>query len=293
MHRARIALVLFAVGCLDRTPAALVVDRDPLLLNGPGAVRIPARVITQSGKTLSDAPILASSGSDSIVSVTDSTLRCVREGDATVSLLSGPVHGELHVRCRPIGAFTPFGFLELDVGGPPQPLQVVAYAIDAFPQQSPHIAPIAVFPKSERRRVEELSFSANVRDTNVASVDAEGLVHPRAVGNTRVTLDFVGLEHTVAVRVIDQLSADTLHMASGEIRSWELGPGRYRVSVHRADGVDAAAGTEFSTIDANCAREPSNREMIHCVVYAGDLGKVFVRATRVVGAVVKIARMPD
>lgn len=107
MHRVRIALVLIALSCIDRTPAALVVDRDPLLLNGPGAVRMPARVITQSGKTLSDAPILATSGSDSIVSVTDSTLRCVREGDATISLSSGPLHGELQVRCRPIGAFSP------------------------------------------------------------------------------------------------------------------------------------------------------------------------------------------
>ncbi len=254
---------------------------------------MPARVITQSGKTLSDAPILATSGSDSIVSVTDSTLRCVREGDATISLSSGPLHGELHVRCRPIGAFSPFSFLELDLGGPPQPLQVVAYAIDAFPQQSPHIGPIVLFPKDDSRRVEELSFSTHVMDTTVASVDAEGLVHPLAVGKTRITLDFVGLEHTVGVWVIEQLSADTLHLSSGEIRSWELAPGRYRVSVRRADGVEALAGTEFSTVDANCAREPANREMIHCVVYAGDLGKVFVRATRPVAAVVKIARMPD
>lgn len=293
MHSARIALVVLAVGCIDSRPAALVVDRDPLVLNGPGQLRIPAHLLTRSGRAVSDAPILATSGSASIVSVTDSTLRCVREGDATISLSAGPLHGELHVRCRPIGSFSPFTFLELDVGGPPQPLQVVAYAIDSFPQQSPHLAPIVLFPKGDSRRVEELSFSAHVGDTTVASVDADGLVHPLAVGKTRVTLDFVGLEHTVGVWVIDQLSADTLHLASGEIRSWELGPGRYRVSVQRADGVDAPAGTELGTVDANCARDPLSRETLHCVVYAGDLGKVFVRATRAVRAVVQIARMPD
>ena len=287
------AVVLVALGWFDRTPAALVVDRDPLLLNGPGAVRIPARVVTQSGKTLSDASILASAASDSIVVVTDSTVRCLREGDATISLSSGPLHGELHMRCRPIGAFSPFGFLELDVSGPPQPIQVVAYAIDAFPQRSPDLGPIVLFPKSDSRLVEELSFSAHVKDSAVASVDAAGLVHPLAVGTTLVTLDFVGLEHIVSVRVIERLVTDTLHLARGEIRSWELAPGRYRVRVYRADGVEAPAGTEFSTVDANCAREPANREMIHCVVYARDLGKVFVRATRAVGAVVQIDRMPD
>jgi len=293
MHRARIALVLVAVACLDRTPAALVVDRDPLLLNGPGAVRIPARVITQSGKTLSDASILATSGSDSIVSVTDSTLRCTRKGDATISLSSGPLHGELHVRCRPIGSFSPFTLIELAVGGPAQPVPVVAYAIDSFPPPSPHIAPIAVFPKSERRHVEELSFSAHVKDATVASVDAEGLVHPLALGKTIVTLDFVGIEHTVAVTIVEQLSADTLHLASGEIRSWELGPGRYRLSVQRADGIETPAGTELSAVDANCARDRFSRETLHCVVYAGDLGKVFVRASRALQAVVQVVRMPD
>jgi hypothetical protein len=292
MHRVCMALVVAAMACSDSTPAALVVDRNPLLLNGPGAIRLPARVLTRSGRTLRDVPILATPSDDSIVSVTDSTLRCVREGDATLGLAAGHLTGELHVRCRPIGSFAPFSHLELAVDGPPQPLPVVAYAIDAFPPAERFITTVADFARREHRRVEELSFSAHVRDTTVARVNADGQVQPLALGKTRITLDFVGLTHIVPVTVIQPLSTDTVHLASGEYRNWELEPGRYRLSVVRADGSETPAGTEMGAVGANCARDRYSRETLHCVVYDGERGHVIVRAPRASQVVVHVARMP-
>jgi len=266
-------VVLLSVACGDRAPARLVVDVDTLLLNGPGRIAIPARVVSHTGRTLERPAIVAESRSPDVVSTATGAVQCLRSGDASVSLAAGSLRGEMVVQCRRIRSFAPpFYNLDLFVGGPPLDIPVVAYGEDGQP-------------------ISRLRYAVSVRDTAVVAIE-RGQIRPRRVGRTTVHLDFGGISTWVGAEVVGPVHLDTLHLAPGEYRTWPLDAGRYRISVHRLDGRGEGTGSELRTDRANCARDSHQAETIHCVV--AESGTVLLRAPerRVVPFVVRIVRTP-
>ena len=271
MRRLAAVAALLLSGCRDGRPAAIRVDADPFLLNGPGPVQLPVRVVAATGRTLVDTPLTAESAAESVATVVGGALRCHRHGDARIALAVGALSSTLLVQCRPVASFAPFTYVELEAGGPPGPIPVVAY--------SPTV-----------RRVSELRFSAAIDDTTVAIV-RDGLVVPRALGNARVRLDFGGLATTGGITVVITERVDTVALAAGEYRQWPLTAGRYRISGHAPDGREAATGVQLRAVNANCARDRQSRETIHCVV--ADSARVVALAPSQLRAVIRIVRMPE
>lgn len=268
MRRVYFALAVLAIGCGDARPAAIVVDADPFLLNGPGPVGLPARVLSASGATLTNVPLAGASDADSVATVDNGAVRCRRRGDARLTLGAGALTASMLVQCRPVVTFAPFSIVELEMGGASGSIPVVAYDTNG-------------------RQVTDLRFSALVHDTSVAMVQ-RGQVVPRSLGQTRIDLDFGGVRTTGMARVVATVLTESVSLAAGEYRRWPLTAGRFRISAHAPDGR-SVAGVTYRVADANCARDSQHRETIHCVV--ADSAQVVLLSSRPVSLVLRVVRM--
>lgn len=265
------ALVILSLGCRDERPAAIIVDSDPFLFNGPGPVQIPARVVSATGQTMPDVRLRAMSSAEAVATVNGGTLRCAREGDARVDVGVGALTASFVVQCRPVAGFGPFTSVEFEAGGSPEPIPVVAYSANVL-------------------RRTHLRFSATSTDTTVAIV-RDGRIVPRALGSTRLVLDFGGLKTEGEINVVVTERADTLVLGAKESRQWPLSKGRYRISTNALDVGAEATDIELRGVGANCARGNQVRATIFCVV--ADSALVVVRASRRLAAILRIVRLPD
>jgi hypothetical protein len=261
-------LVCATLACDAPPPAALVVDIDPFLYNGPAPVAVPIRVVDREGSTL-EVPLAITSDAPDVASVEGNALTCLREGDAVLSAAVGTLNASLTVRCRPIVSFAPpFWSLDLLEGGPALPLPVQAFAEGG-----------AV--------VTDLRFSAVSEDTSVVTVVGGDLV-PRRMGTSRITLDFGGIGTSYSVEVAAPVLRDTVRLAGGEYRSWRLGPGRYRAEYGVAEGAPAAI--IWRSVAANCSRDTRSDAILHCVV--ADSGSIVAFAQRATRAYIRVDRRP-
>jgi len=257
------AVALFALalaGCdrtasavADQVPARLELARDTVVINGPLAVEVPARLVTRSGERLADPRWSVRVVGDSVLRVENGRLACVSRGDAQVAVAAAGFSRDIFVRCRPVVSF---GFpppLEIALGGPPQTVRVNALGPSGTVESL-------------------LAYSLSVRDSGVVAV-RDGQVHPIGVGRAAVVVDFGGIATAVTATVFESIAAETLRLAPGEFRSWPLAAGRYEITVTPEQRSAWRTALAMETSGAKCVRDSQRDDVIHCVVRErGGLG---------------------
>lgn len=262
------ALLPGIVACNDATPVALVPLADPFVYNGPAPLTLPLRVLDRNGRTVL-ANVEAVSDAPEIAKVEDRQLRCLRAGNAGISAASGAARTSFQLHCRPIASFAPpWQSLRLELADDPVPLAPIAF-------------------DSSGRPISTLRFAAKSEDSSVASA-VTGRVVPRAIGTTRILLDFGGITHFVLVDVVAPVTRDTIRLAAGEYRHWRLGPGRYVATIAGlADTLDPPP-VAWRSANANCAFDSWSRSILHCVL--DDSGAVIAVAQHATTAAIYIDR---
>jgi hypothetical protein len=261
-------LLLGIVACDDATPVALVPLADPFVYNGPAAVTLPLRALDRNGRTVL-ADVEAVSDAPEVVKVEDQHLRCLRTGDAQISAKSGTARTSFQVQCRPIASFAPpWRSLRFDLADDPVPLAPTAFDSSGQPLST-------------------LRFTARSEDSSVASVVA-GRVVPRAIGSTRIHLDFGGITHLIVIDVVSPMTRDTVRLVAGEYRHWPLGPGRYVASITGLADGSTPPPVAWRSANANCAFDSRSRSILHCVL--DDSGAVIAVAQHATTAVISIDR---
>ena len=255
------ALVAIALaGCernagavVDQVPVRMELDRDTVIINGPRAVQVPARLVSQSGETLADPQWSLSVDGDSAVRVENGRLACVTRGDGHVAVAAAGFSRDLFVRCRPVVSF---GFpppLEIALEGPPQSVRVNALGPSGTVESL-------------------LAYSLSVRDSGVVAV-RDGQVHPLRVGRAAIVVDFGGIATAITAKVFESIAAETLRLAPGEFRSWPLSAGRYEITVTPDQGTAWRTALAMETSGAKCVRDSQRDDVIHCLVRErGGLG---------------------
>lgn len=76
--------------------------------------------------------------------------------------------------------------------------------------------------------------TARSEDTSVVRVIDDAIV-PHGVGHTKLVFVVSGHLITARVQVTHPVADDSVALAPGEVRAWELAPGWYDIAVHRAD----------------------------------------------------------
>lgn len=256
------------VACDDATPVALVPLADPFVYNGPAPVTLPLRALDRNGRIVV-ADVDAVSDAPEIATAEDQQLRCLRAGDARISAASGAARTSFQLRCRPVASFAPpWQSLRLELADDPVPLAPIAF-------------------DSGGRPVSTLRFTARSEDSSVASV-VTGRVIPRAIGTTRIQLDFGGITHVELVDVVAPVTRDTIRLAAGEYRHWLLGPGRYVATIAGLAGTENPPPVAWRSANANCAFDSWSRAILHCVL--DDSGAVVAVAHKATTAAIRIDR---
>lgn len=237
----------------DRVPARLELARDTVIINGPRAVRVPARLVNRSGQRLADPHWSLRVDGATAVRVEEGGMACVSRGDAHVAVAAAGFVRDLFVRCRPVVSF---GFpppLEMALDGPPRSVPVTALGPDGT------VEPL-------------LAYSLSVRDSGVVAV-RDGRVHPIGVGRAAIVVDFGGIATSVTATVFESIAAETLRLSPGEFRSWPLAAGRYEITVTPGEGDAWRTALGIETSGAKCVRDSRRDDMIHCLVRErGGLG---------------------
>lgn len=264
-------LALLIASCGEPPPASLVADADPFLYNGAAAFPLPVRALDADGQVVEHA-ISASTGQPHIVELKGNAGRCLQAGDANINVSAGNARTRFRIECRPIASFgPPLEALDLVVGGPAVPIPVNAFDSAGHP-------------------VAALRFAARTSDTAVIAI-VDGTVIPRVLGAAKIELDFGGVRTFLNVEVLAAEYRDTVALAAGEYRRWDLGPGRYISQFALLDAASAQPPLAWRSLKANCAFELSRRARMHCGL--ADSGAVILFATRPVRAAVRIDRKAD
>lgn len=105
--------------------------------------------------------------------------------------------------------------------------------------------------------------SARSEDTSVVRVIDDAIV-PNGVGHTKLVFVVAGHDITANVQVTHPVADDSIALAPGEVRAWELAPGWYDIAVHRAD-TTGVSPLELAA-PLTCAPDSRDPDAISCRV---------------------------
>jgi hypothetical protein len=256
-------------GVFDRSerrtaPVRLVVGKaDTVLVNSRAPVQLPVRLLDANGNELQVSGVRYERLSGDSVTISGlGRVTCTRAGDAELRVSVGTLTTRAHVICRPVKGFrfiyddTP----PLIAGGPPRHLQLPAIGLDGNP-------------------VTTLAGTVTVGDTNVAALH-ELIVYPRGPGSTSVDVDIGDCVFSKGVEVHEPVSSPgelrrreqlfavyPLRLVDGEIRSWRLPRGEYRVGLVPERGNNAEL--VLKTTAMNCVQWLGSGQEYHCIALAG------------------------
>jgi hypothetical protein len=246
------ASVLAAPQVLVGPPARIAADRgfdaNDIVINNVGGVQMPIRVLDAHGHTVTNAVIRYERVSgDRIDILHGGAVSCDKRGDAVVRASLNDLVSLVTVHCRPVTGIQTMAWHDFLPGDPPQLLRVEAVGADG-------------------KVVKELRGSVRIADSSVATLH-RGLITPRGVGASRLTID-IGETHVgVAVNVheiVDRFDglaptqrnvALRLHLARGDTLHIPVPPGTMWVKWLSRGGSTAhpaitAEGTGYCHMDS-------------------------------------------
>lgn len=180
------ASVVAAPQLLVGPPARIAADRgfdaNDIVINNVDGVQMPIRALDAHGHTVTNAVIRYEQVSgDRIDIVQSGAVSCYTRGDAVVRASVNDVASLVTVHCRPVTEIHATAWYDFLPGDQPQLLRVEAVGADG-------------------NVVKELRGSVRVADTSVASLH-RGLITPRSIGSSRLTIAIGERQVSVAVNV--------------------------------------------------------------------------------------------
>jgi hypothetical protein len=265
-------LFLVIAACSDARPVRLTVGRsDTVIVNSRGLVPLAVRVVNADGVERVGSGVHYRLVSRGDIQLADGgRITCDRPGNAEVEATYRDLSMRLTVLCRPIEGFSWPRQLRLTIGGPAVPLGAAAIGVDG-------------------KSVDMVAGTASVRDSLIVAL-VDGLVHARARGETMVDVEAGGCAVSIPVEVIEpssaanrllpnQVYAESLSMAAGELRSWRLPPGRYEIGLSGDDG--ALAHLRLASHQMDCAARRGSELQFSCI--AKEQASVIVQQTQQAG----------
>ena len=160
--------------------------------------------------------------------------------------------------------------------------------------KTPVALPVRVFNRAGYQLADE-DIRSTLSSDSAMHLEGNALACVKA-GDGEVTVTLAALRATRFVRVAAPIALATVRLAPGERRGWQLSKGRYRISLNPVAGFETHSLPRFQSGEANCARDPVESNVFHCVVYAH--ATVLVRNAGIrrrdgdVAAEVRIVRTP-
>lgn len=256
MRRTLAGLLLWSFAACSNTTERLDLERDTVSLYGREYTWVPVRIVRADGE-LAATDIGLFPQDRSIVRTSGHAVACLREGLTDVEVRVRELRASFIVDCRFATRVAVESHLELEPDAEPQPL----------------VADV-IFSSGDSQRVRAVGIRSS--DSAVVAI-RDGMVVPRAVGFAGLSVDYGGVRTRLSVHVQRTVFDGTVALTAGGSRRWSLGEGRFTISVQPTSRDDLNQ-LSMETEGLNCARDPRDGDLIHCV---GSIGAeaILVRRT--------------
>lgn len=261
---APLAVALLSLSCADTTPAKITFTAPPAVILSGKAFPLNASLVNKKDETLPGQAVTCSATPADVLEIsTSGTLRCLKTGDATVTLAGGSLSGA--VAGGGADSTVAGGGVDGAVagGGLSQSLAVKCRLPTeiAMPQDLQLILGSAPVPLHARalgeggRELEDVPVQVTSSDPSVVAVEGDA-ARAVAVGRARLRASVEEIAAVAPVEVIEKVVSEPLALADGARRSWKLQPGDYLVAIEMKADVRAAQGVTASWEGAACEGQP-------------------------------------
>ncbi len=232
-----LGLAAIVLSCADRAPAKIAYSAQPAVIVDNSLHAIGATVVNAKGEALSGQAVSYSVAPEGVAEVSSSgALRCLKSGDAAVTLAGGGLTSAVPVKCR----------LPVEIAMPPD-LQLVVGS-----------APVALRPRvlgEGGRPLDDVPVAITSSDPAVVAVEGDR-AKPVGVGRARLQAAVGGIVAVTPVEVDEKVVSEQVALADGAARSWTLKEGDYLVVIDVKPDVKIAQGVTVSWTGTNCEAQP-------------------------------------
>ncbi len=234
-----LALAL-AAGCADTTPARISCKATPLLILSTSPLSLYCTVVNKSDKPIEGHKVSYATSAAGVAELSqEGSFRCLKSGDATLTLAAAGLSSSLAMKCRITTQISVPESLQLILGAPPVRVDARAQG-----QGGTALADVPV----------ELT-SSNPSVMTVAGDRASGL----ALGRATLKASVGPIASAIPVEVVDRIASEQLTLKDGAKRTWNLEPGDYRVEIDVQAPFGLAHGVTVSWDGATCEDQPEKQ----------------------------------
>jgi len=233
-------LVALSLPCADTTPARSKHDASPVVTH-PNQFKFPVSVLNKKGEAIEGLTPSYSGGPADVLEVSaDGSLRCLKSGDAKLTLTSGAISEPVPLKCRiPV---------EIDV---PAKLQVV---IGSPTPLNPRVVGDGAQP------LDGVKVDITSSDPSILAVEGDTLKGV-AVGKARLQSSVGAISSATAVEVVEKVVSEALTLSEGASRSFTLQPAYYLVVIETKVDPRLKQGVTVNWSGAACDNQPESTSL--------------------------------
>ncbi|PYT13901.1 MAG: hypothetical protein DMF51_09720 [Acidobacteria bacterium] len=226
--------------CADSKPASIAFTAPPPLIVSGKIIRLEASVANKKGEPIGGQAVTCTAAPADVVEVVSGGgLRCLKTGDATVTLAGGGLSTPVAVKCRiPTEVEVPQE-LQLVLGSAPAPLHARVLGEGG-------------------RELKDVPVQLSSSDESIVAVVGDKM-KPVALGRARLRAAVEEIAGVTAVEVDERIVSEPLRLADGARRSFKLQPGDYLVSVDVQADFKAPQGVTVTWEGAACEGQPERQ----------------------------------
>lgn len=234
------ALVLLVAlglaGCADKKPARISCDA-PQVVTNTSYFTPHAGALNAKGEAIEGAALAWSGGPADVLEVSaDGRLRCVKTGDAILTIAAGAVSQRVELKCR----------IPVEIGMPPD-VQVVLGG-----------APVALHARAlgeGSKPLDEVVVQVTSSDPSIVTVDGD-MVKGIAVGKARLQATAGGITTLAPVEVVERIVSEPLALKDGASKTFPMQPGYYLVTVELKADERLKQGVTVTWTGTACENQP-------------------------------------
>jgi hypothetical protein len=233
-------LVALSLACADKTPTSFKYDL-PASVTNPNSFKLIVSVLNKKGETIGGLSPTYSGGPADVLEVSVSgSLRCLKSGDATLTLASGPLSEPVALKCR----------IPTEITVPPE-LQIV---IGSPVELNPRVLGEGAMP------LDSVKVDVTSSDPSIVTVDGY-TIKGVAVGKARLQSSVGAITSVTGVEVVEKVVSEALSLGEGASRSFTLQPAYYLVVIETKVDPRLKQGVTVSWSGAACDNQPENTSL--------------------------------
>ena len=249
-------VALLSLACADKTPAKITFTPPPPVIVSGKTLEIKAALVNKKDEPIAGKAVAFSAAPGDVLEVSATgTLRCLKTGDATLTLApaggagtaavgnasGGAAGGDsvmqtLAIKCRlPTEIVLPQD-LRLVLGGKPVPLHPRVLGDGGVEMQ-------------------DVPLEITSSDPSIVAIEGDA-ARPVAVGRARLRATVEEIAAVAPVEVVERIVSEPLALADGARRAFRLEPGEYEVTLEMQSAARITQGVTVAWEGAACDPQP-------------------------------------